>query len=121
MRFHRLDENSSSEISGLLGYLREIQRGHDVSVVLVHYTSKRAQARHGQSLRGTSDLHAWADVGLYLTWYGDRLRLTPELRTARSPDAIELGLVTGDPATVHLEVRDGVGGAEPRGPKPPLT
>ena len=105
VRLHRLDENSSSEISGLLGYLRGLQRSHDVSVVLVHHTSKRSQARHGQSLRGTSDLHAWADVGLYLTWHGDRLRLTPELRTARSPDAIELDLVTEDPRAVHLEVR----------------
>ena len=33
------------------------------------------------------------------------MRLTPELRTARSPDAIELDLVTEDPRAVHLEVR----------------
>jgi hypothetical protein len=121
VRLHRLDENSSSEISGLLGYLRALQREHDVSVVLVHHTSKRAQTRHGQSLRGTSDLHAWADVGLYLTWHGDRLRLTPELRTARAPDAVELDLVTEDPATIHLEVRNGDGGADPSGPEPPLS
>ena len=121
VRLHNLDENSSSEISRLLGYLRGLQRGQGVSVVLVHHTSKRVQARHGQSLRGTSDLHAWADVGLYLTWHGDRLRLTPELRTALSPDAIELDLVTEDPAAVHLEVRDGVGGAESGGPPVPLS
>lgn len=105
VRLHRLDENSSSEISGLLGYLRELQRVHDVSVVLVHHTSKRSQTRHGQSLRGTSDLHAWTDVGLYLTWHGDRLRLTPELRTARSADPIELRLVADDPETTHLEAQ----------------
>jgi hypothetical protein len=82
-----------------------LQRAHDVSVVLVHHTSKRTQTRHGQSLRGTSDLHAWADVGLYLTWHGDRLRMTPELRTARSADPIELRLATDDPAATHLEAR----------------
>ena len=126
VRLHRLDENSSSEISGLLGYLRALQRGNDTSVVLVHHTSKRAHARHGQSLRGTSDLHAWADVGLYLTWHGDLLRLTTELRTARAPDAIDLDLVTEDPTTVHLEVRvaDDAGnddGAAPARPQPTLS
>ena len=121
VRLHRLDENSSSEISGLLGYLREIQRDQDVSVVLVHHTSKRAQTRHGQSLRGTSDLHAWADVGLYLTWHGDRLRLTSELRTARPPDPVELRLVTEDPATTHLEIHDPSSGMEADEPQRPLT
>lgn len=105
VRLHRLDENNSQEVSGLLGYLRELQRGHDVSVLLVHHTSKKSHARHGQSLRGSSDLHAWTDVGLYLTWHGERLCLTPELRTARAPDPVELHLVTDDPARTHLEVR----------------
>jgi hypothetical protein len=105
VRLHRLDENNSQEVSGLLGYLRELQRAHDVSILLVHHTSKKSHARHGQSLRGSSDLHAWTDVGLYLTWHGDRLRLTPELRTARAPDPVELYLVTDDPQKTHLEVR----------------
>jgi len=121
VRLHRLDENSSSEISGLLGYLRELQRGQDVSVVLVHHTSKRAQTRHGQSLRGTSDLHAWADVGLYLTWHGDRLRLTSELRTARPPDPVELRLVTEDPEATHLEIHAPSTGTKADEPQRPLT
>lgn len=114
VRLHRLDENNSQEVSGLLGYLRELQREHDVSVLLVHHTSKRSHARHGQSLRGSSDLHAWTDVGLYLTWHGDELRLTPELRTAQAPDPVELHLVADDPASTHLEVRGHVrGDAQP--------
>jgi len=113
VRLHRLDENNSQEVSELLGYLRELQRAHEVSIVLVHHTSKRAHARHGQALRGSSDLHAWTDVGLYLTWKGDRLHLTPELRTAQAPDAVELRLVTDDPAATHVEVRGATAGAEP--------
>lgn len=104
VRLHRLDENNSQEISELLGYLREIQRAHEVSVALVHHTSKRSHARHGQSLRGSSDLHAWTDVGLYLTWRGERLYLTPELRTAQAPDPVELTLVTDSPASTHLAI-----------------
>lgn len=104
VRLHRLDENNSQEVSGLLGYLRALQREHDVSIVLVHHTSKRSHARHGQSLRGSSDLHAWTDVGLYLTWHGDQLRLTPELRVASAPEAVALRLVTDDPAAAHLAI-----------------
>jgi hypothetical protein len=120
VRLHRLDENSSTEISGLLGYLREIQRRHDVSVVLVHHTSKRSQARHGQALRGSSDLHAWTDVGLYLTWHGERLRLTPELRTARACAPVEIRLVDEDPAATHLTIRMAPGGG-PEEAGPSLT
>ncbi len=104
VRIHRLDENSSQEISRLLGYLRELQRAYDVSILLVHHTSKKAHARHGQALRGSSDLHAWTDVGLYLTWHGERLRLTPELRTAAAPEPFDIVLITDDPRATHLEV-----------------
>ncbi len=105
VRLHQLDENSSQEVSALLGFLRELQRAHDVSVLLVHHTSKRSHARHGQSLRGSSDLHAWTDVGLYLTWHGDQLRMTTEMRTAQAPEPVELHLVVDDPATTHLAIR----------------
>lgn len=104
VRLHELDENSSQDVSALLGYLRAIQREHDVAIVLAHHTSKRAHARHGQALRGTGDLHAWTDVGLYLTWQGDRLHMTTELRTARPPEPIELRLVADDPSATHLAI-----------------
>lgn len=104
VRLHQLDENSSQEVSGLLGYLRALQREYDLAVALAHHASKRAHARHGQALRGSGDIHAWTDVGLYLTWHGDRLRLTTELRTARPPEPFELRLVDDDPATTHLAI-----------------
>jgi AAA domain-containing protein len=117
VRLHRLDENNSQEVSGLLGYLRELQREHDMSILLVHHTSKKSHARHGQSLRGSSDIHAWTDVGLYLTWQGDRLRLTPELRTDKAPEPVELRLVTDVPTATHLEIRrDGDGSPSPSPP-----
>jgi hypothetical protein len=112
VRLHELDENSSQDVSALLGYLRALQREHDVAIVLAHHTSKRAHARHGQALRGTGDLHAWTDVGLYLTWQGDQLHMTTELRTARPPEPIELRLVADDPSTTHLAICDGGASAE---------
>jgi len=119
VRLHRLDENSSQEISGLLGYLRELQRAHDVSILLVHHASKRSRARQGQALRGSSDLHAWVDVGLYLTWRGERLELAFELRAAASPDPLEVTLVQEDPRAVHLAVVSGPGPSAPTTPSLP--
>jgi hypothetical protein len=52
IRLHRLDDNSASEISGLLGYFREVQRRFDCAIVIVHHVSKKARAMPGQALRG---------------------------------------------------------------------
>jgi hypothetical protein len=121
VRLHALDENSSQEVSALLSYLRALQREHDVAIALVHHTSKRAHARHGQALRGTGDIHAWTDVGLYLTWQGDQLHMTTELRTARPPEPIELRLVADDPSTTHLAICGGGGASAEVAPQLPLA
>ncbi len=46
VRLHRCDENSSAEISALLGALRELNRRHDVAVLVVHHMSE-ASAKTG--------------------------------------------------------------------------
>ncbi|MCP3920465.1 MAG: AAA family ATPase [bacterium] len=104
VRIHRLDENSSSEISGLLGYIRDLQRRFDVAVVLVHHASKKARAQPGQALRGSSDLHAIGDSNAYLARRGDRLLLTLEHRAARSPEPMEIELVV-DPEQDTAQLR----------------
>ncbi len=63
VRLHRLDENSASDISALLGFLRELNRRHRLAVLLVHHLAKRLRRNLGQALRGSSDLHAWTIVG----------------------------------------------------------
>ena len=93
VRLHRLDENSSREISGFLGYIRELQREFDVAVVLTHHSSKREHTRPGQGLRGSGDLHAFGDSNLYLTRKRDgMIMVTTEHRGAApiEPFAIEL-------------------------------
>jgi hypothetical protein len=107
IRLHRLKENDSQEISGLLGHLRELQRRHGVSVVLVHHASKRRRAHPGQSLRGSSDLHAWTDTTAILVRKEDRVALTLEHRFAPSPAPLVLGLITGDGGT-GLSILDDV-------------
>jgi hypothetical protein len=105
VRIHRCDENSATEISALLAYLRELQRTFDVAITLVHHVSKRRRARPGQALRGSSDLHGWLDCGAYLSRHDDQLLLTLEHRSAPAPDPIPLQLVSHpDGSATHLEV-----------------
>ncbi|QDV09322.1 hypothetical protein Poly30_48800 [Planctomycetes bacterium Poly30] len=96
VRLDQLDENSSAEISKLLGFIRGLQRRFETAIVLVHHASKRARAQPGQSLRGSSDLHAIGDSNAYLTRTGERLMLTLEHRAASPPDPMEIELIVDE-------------------------
>ena len=86
VRLHRIDENASGEVAPLLAYLRELQRRHDVAVLVVHHAKKGGGGvRAGQALRGSSEFHAWGDSNLYLRRDCDELSLTVEHRAAPSP------------------------------------
>ena len=116
VRLHRLDENSAADISGMLGFLRELNRRHDVAVVLVHHMAKRARQDPGQALRGSSDVHAWTDSACYLVHHHrQQLRLTVQHRAAAAPDPMLLRFVhgNGEPCRLELDGPD----AEP----PPLA
>ena len=103
VRLHHGDENSAAEVSALLAYLRTLQREHGAAVVLVHHTRKSgSNGQPGQALRGSGDIHAWADSAAYLVRKRDRLRLAIEHRAAPSPEALTLELVEGD--TPHLVI-----------------
>ncbi len=107
VRLHRLDENSAADISGLLGYLRELNRRHEVAITLVHHMSKKAHRNLGQALRGSSDINAWTDCAAYLVRKSkERVQLTLEHRAAAAPDPLLLQLADNgdDGDMVHLEV-----------------
>jgi hypothetical protein len=108
VRLHRLDENSASDISGLLGFLRELQRTFAVAVVLVHHAGKKSARPGGLSLRGSSDIHAWTDSSAYLARVGERLVLTIEHRAAPAPPPLTLRLVV-QANDAHLEAIDDAG------------
>lgn len=105
VRLHRLNENKAQEVSGLLGFLTELQRTFDLAVVVVHHTSKKARSRPGQSLRGSSDLHAWGASNAYITEHrGDRM-LTLEHRAAPAPDPMRIELASKpDGSGAHLRI-----------------
>jgi hypothetical protein len=115
VRLHARNENNAGEISALRAYLRELQRSHYAAVLLVHHTRKNPSGPGGQNLRGSSDLHAWSDSSLYLSQRHKRLTLTPEHRSAPSPEPLSLALLCGDGpigdphlAIVHDTAPDGV-------------
>ncbi len=115
VRLHRCDENSSAEVSGLLGALRELNRRYDVAIVVVHHMSKKARAHLGQALRGSGDLHAWTDSACYLIHRGKGdLQLTVEHRAGPAPEPMRLRLVDDDEG-----IRLRLGGVER--PSQPLT
>ena len=105
VRLHSLDEYSASDISSLLGFLRAINRRHQLALVLVHHMAKRSRRSLGQSLRGSSDLHAWTDSACYLVRRSDdRLQLTVEHRSAPAPDPLLLRLSGGGDQPLSLLV-----------------
>ena len=103
VRIHSSDENSSLEISRLLSYFRELQRTHDLAVILVHHVSKRPHARPGQALRGSSDLHAFGDSNAYLLRRDERVTLALEHRAARATPPMTLRL-SSSPTELHTHL-----------------
>ena len=108
VRLHRLDENSAADISGLLGFFRQLQREHDCAIILVHHASKKQRAQPGQALRGSSDLHAFGDSNVYLARKKQQLMLTLEHRAARPPDPFIVELLTTEEGTVHLAIQEAI-------------
>lgn len=108
VRLHRLDENSAADISGLLGFLRQLNRQHELAIVLVHHMAKRARQDLGQALRGSSDLHAWTDSACYLVHRREQLQLTVQHRAAPAPEPMLLRLAggTGEPCRLQLDGAD---------------
>jgi len=102
VRLHSRDENSCQELTPILSHLRVLQRRHQTAIVLVHHARKQTNPnQHGQSLRGSSDIFAWADVLHYLNRQKNGLKLTIEHRSASAPDPLLLQLVEEPP---HLEI-----------------
>lgn len=102
VRLHRRDENSAMEVSALLADLRALQRRFQLAVLIVHHTRKANGEASGQTLRGSSDLHAWGDSNLYLRRSQGQILLAVEHRAARAPEPFTLQL-QGDQIP-HLEL-----------------
>lgn len=107
VRLHRRDENSSADVSGLLGDLRLLQKNHHLAIVLVHHVRKNGRGPQGEALRGSSDLHAWGDCNAYLARRANALQLSLEHRFHRPIEPLAIRLVSRpDGSCTHLEIAD---------------
>jgi hypothetical protein len=120
VRLHRIDENASGEVAPLLAYLRDLQRRHQLAVIVVHHARKGgAHLRAGQALRGSSEFHAWGDSNLYVRRIGDhQITLSVEHRAAASHAGITVELVqSGDALALGVVARPAT--ADPASPGAP--
>jgi hypothetical protein len=117
VRLHRCDENAAAEVAPLLAYLRELQRGFETAVLLVHHARKAGHARAGQALRGSSEIHAWGDSNLYLRRKRDQLRLSVEHRASAAIPSLSLELRANTSGAVALRILD----EPPTRESPPLA
>jgi len=101
VRLHRINENQAGDVSAVLGYLRELQRAHDLAVVVVHHARKNGGTTGGESLRGSGDFFAWVDTALFLRRHRQQLVLSVEHRAASAPEPLTLALV-GSETDMHL-------------------
>ncbi|MEZ4447801.1 MAG: AAA family ATPase [Polyangiaceae bacterium] len=93
VRLHRIDENASGDVAPLLAFLRELNREHKVAVIVVHHAKKGGGSqRAGQTLRGSSEFHAWGDSNLYLARRASALMMQVEHRAAPSIEDLRLEL-----------------------------
>lgn len=103
VRLHRLCENDAREMSGLLGFLRDLQRTYELAVALVHHSSKRYRSQPGFGLRGSGDIYAIGDSNAYLARRKDgTMLLTLEHRSAPAPEPLLLELAAGDYPHLHV-------------------
>ncbi|MCW8138342.1 MAG: AAA family ATPase [Planctomycetota bacterium] len=103
VRMVALDENSSQEVSTVLGSLRALQRELQVAVVVVHHMRKATSSDLGNRVRGSGDFAAWYDSALYLTRVGDGIELTASHRSACDPAPLRLRLVLAPAPHLALE------------------
>ncbi len=108
VRLHRIDENSSADVSMILENLRHMQRRYKTSILIVHHAKKNGgSSRAGQALRGSSEFHAWGDSNIYMRRRGERLSLSIEHRAAASVAALPLTLRSqGDALSLEIDTQD---------------
>jgi len=105
VRLHRKDENHAGDVAELLAFLRQLQRAHDLAIVVVHHMRKSTAAHGGQALRGSGDFHAWTDSALYLRPAREAIALSAEHRGAPAPPSLQLQLCSRpDGSQTHLEI-----------------
>lgn len=109
VRLTAIDENSSTEVSAVLAFLRALQTRLEVAILVVHHARKASAngQASGLALRGSGDFWAWSDSNLFLSRRHDRLQLAVEHRSAAAPEPVTLELCCERPSGPYLRLCDG--------------
>lgn len=106
VRLSRIDENSSQEVSGVLAYLRQLQRELHVAIMVVHHARKAAGGQDaGLALRGSGDFFAWTDSTIIIRRQRGVLEMSCQHRNAASPAPVQIELTAEAGAPPYLIVR----------------
>ena len=111
-RYHDGGENDSADLVAVLDAAASFQERpgeHRVAVPIVHHMRKaseaNAEARAGQQMRGSSDLHAWGDAAFYCTGTSEdknAVVVEVELKDAEAPPTFVVGIEYGEPQEVEV-------------------
>jgi hypothetical protein len=107
VRLHSGAESSSSHMSELFGYLRQLCRRYELAIVVTHHLAKSRTggvSQPGHAMRGSGDVHAAYDHGAMLTRQEDgSVLLSLEHRSAVSPDPVAYRLRTEPGGATRFE------------------
>ena len=120
VRLHSGAESYAGHIAKLFGYLRQIIRRFDLSMVVTHHVSKNRGASHqpGQSMRGSGDIAASFDHGWMMEKLKDGcIRLTIEQRCAEAPDPMRMRLRSTEGGGLYFEVLEELEEDDAEGPE----
>jgi len=99
IRMHHADENSSTELTPVLGFLRDLQAEYNCSILVVHHFRKPrtpgVRSNPENELRGSGDLYGWLDSAMYLQPFKEEGTVSITLidgdhRNALAPESFHL-------------------------------
>jgi hypothetical protein len=108
---HGAKEKDQDGISPVLGYFTDLERKCGGAFIILHHfykgDARTPRGRGGQSLRGSSALHGWAENSLYLFDLDkNRFRIEPESKDESDSQHFEVEITDTDNDGVQLVRRE---------------
>lgn len=115
---HSAKEKDQDGMSPVLHHFTELEREHGGAFIILHHFAKgdgKTARRGGQSMRGSSALHGWAENSLYLFYLRkNRFRVEPESKDEAGAEEFEVEIANSENGGVQL-VRHASATAQERG------
>jgi hypothetical protein len=110
MMLGNADENSATEVRGILKWLTYIRNKYHPAIVICHHYNKAGSGtsssmRGGNRVRGTSQFHGWVESALYVKKPIEvgKIQIEREFRAYPSTPQIEVTIKLGEPGEAYYE------------------